>query len=70
MRRYQVGRWISRTGLWQRQQRPSSTWIVASVVWQVSHQSTVPVAAIDQPGLEQREEQPLRPAVHGPRRSS
>ena len=43
MRRYHWVRWISRTGLWQRQQRPSSTWIVASVVWQVSHQSTVPV---------------------------
>ncbi len=41
MRRNQVGRRISRTSLWQRQQRPSSTWIEASVVWQVSHQSTV-----------------------------
>ena len=44
MRRYHCGSSISRTGPWQRQHvPPSSTWIEASVVWQLSHQSTLPV---------------------------
>ena len=44
IRRYHAGSSISLTGPWQRQQvPPGSTCMEASVVWQLSHQSTFPV---------------------------
>ena len=64
MRRYHCGSSISRTGPWQRQQVP----LLDLDRGERGLAGVTPVdvarAAVDQAGLEQRQEQPLRPAVH------